>query len=114
MSIKDFLNKIKHYLDIDIYTILCLFIIIIVGFSSFGLGRLSMNKNTKKDSEISIIERNDLNANVIKREYVASKNGKLYYRFWCKGINKINVKNRVWFSSSTDAVKSGYKPSKNC
>lgn len=129
MSINDFINKIKVKLDIDMFTIMCLFIIILVGFSSFGLGKLSVKQNKVKEEGISIISNKDLLANSneielnIKQEnndsssekkYVASKNGKLYYTIGCSGAKRIAEKNAIWFASSNEAEKSGYQFSSSC
>ncbi len=47
-----------------------------------------------------------------KGEYVASKNGKNYYKISCK--NRIKEENKVYFQSEEDAKKAGYTPSVNC
>ena len=100
------MNKIKGKLGVDTNTLVCLFIIILVGLSSFGLGRLSVSKNDEGDS---IILDNNISSNVkeeignnknIKKDvientsqkekmYIASKNGKLYYDKDCSGAKRI-------------------------
>ena len=137
MSINDFMNKIKGKIGIDGTTIMCLLIVIFVGLSSFGLGRLSMvDKNENYQIKLE-----DKNLNIVKGEignsvqaesniksvvgsmnkleetekmYVASKNGKLYYGVDCSGAKRIAEKNQVWFASREDAEKSGYTLSSSC
>lgn len=44
--------------------------------------------------------------------YVASKNGKDYYKIDCK--NRIKEENKVYFNTPDDAKKAGYAPSATC
>lgn len=128
MSIPNIIDKIKSKIDIDKITIMYLFVIIGVGISSFGLGRLSVMNDIIKNSNLSVIEA-DTSAtknNVIiinkdfstesasKKMYVASKNGKMYYKIDCSGANRIKTENQIWFSSKTEAEKSGYTLSSTC
>jgi hypothetical protein len=108
-----------------------LIILILVGFSSFGLGRLSMidkvyPDSIKSTSVVSNEEKSLRNYSTVKQKqsqgtniskegnYVASKNGKLYYSASCKGANRIKEENKVWFDTASDAEKSGYSPSTSC
>lgn len=43
--------------------------------------------------------------------FVASVNGKKYYRPSCKEVNRIKEENRIWFDSEEEARESGYEPS---
>lgn len=133
------MNKIKGIIGIDTMTLMCLLVVILVGLSSFGLGRLSVSD----DSSNKEIKLENKNINVVKGEigksievensmkntlggiekvegiqkekmYVASKNGKLYYSVSCSGAKRISEKNKVWFSSKEDAEKNGYTPSTSC
>ncbi len=132
MSINHFMNKIKGKSGIDGITFMCLFIIVLVGISSYGLGRLSVIESDNssnviiKDNNIPIdnIEytknsnlegKTNLNIQDVKEKmYVASKNGKLYYSIGCSGAKRISTANQVWFASSVDAEKSGYILSTSC
>lgn len=129
MSINDFMNKIKGKIDIDRTTLLCLLVIVLVGLSSFGLGRLSIsgieNENTLKleNENVSIVKKEIGNSAIVESDkanplkekmYVASKNGKLYYGATCSGAKRIAPKNEVWFASREDAEKSGYELSSSC
>ncbi len=108
-------------------------IIILVGLSSFGLGRLSVLEEKR---EPIIIENNfqraerplapvggatgsqttlqtaGVGSSVQGGKLVASKNGTKYYFPWC-GSN-IAEKNKVWFNSEAEARAKGYTPAANC
>ncbi|MES2930195.1 MAG: hypothetical protein V4665_00205 [Patescibacteria group bacterium] len=135
MSIPDFFYKIKGFRAIDKMDLLYVFVILGVAVSSFGLGRLSVGNKAQADDSIIItkspvpnekagqgtgqtrprIASQDMpRAPTGQKNFVASKNGKLYYRKGCKAANRIKSENEVWFSSESDAEKSGYKPSSSC
>jgi len=126
------MNKIKSKSGIDSITFVCLLTIVLVAFSSFGLGRLSVI-DREVDSGVIIKSNNEIidnskylnsnniegdtvpNIKIIKNKmYVASKNGKLYYSIGCSGAKRISTANEVWFASSSDAEKSGYSLSSSC
>ncbi|MDE2030967.1 MAG: hypothetical protein KGI58_01760 [Patescibacteria group bacterium] len=128
MSIHDLFYKIKKIIIKDNIAYIYIILITIIGFSSFLLGKLSVNNshniNTKVDS-IEIEQKlQNLSQNtdqskspIIKtssNKYVASKNGKLYYSTICKSANRIKPENRVWFDVASDAEKSGYTLSSSC
>lgn len=134
MSINHFFNKIKSNLGIDTKTIVFIFVIVGVGVSAFGLGELSARQrlglmaksdssfiskddNSNLESDIQIIDlENDKNNNSISGEkmYVASKNGKLYYRIGCSGAGRIKEENKIYFKTKEDAEKFGYTLSSSC
>jgi DNA/RNA endonuclease YhcR with UshA esterase domain len=131
MSIPDIIDKIKQNTGIDKVAILYLFIIIGVGISSFGLGRLSVNNNLKNNKDINIVAavKENISENQIvndsdvpasssvqsgEKKYVASKNGKMYYSPGCSGAKRIKPENAIWFSTEDDAEKSGFTLSSTC
>ncbi|HUC88477.1 MAG TPA: hypothetical protein VMR49_00400 [Candidatus Paceibacterota bacterium] len=128
MSINYFLNKIKGSINVDKVTIMYSLVIIGVGISAFGLGRISVQNNLSKDDNlgITITQNNELasaslstnsnTSNIIQsgKNYVASKNGKLYYTPTCAGAKRIAQKNEVWFNTAVEAEKSGYTLSTSC
>jgi len=132
MSINDFWNKIKGKWTIDKITIMYLFVVIGVGVSCFGLGRLSVVTKTDMNDEIIFTNTPQSSVNsqqasayesyvdtkvtplVQERNYVASKNGKLYYSASCSGANRIKTENQIWFALSSDAEKLGYTLSISC
>ena len=126
------MNKIKGRIGIDSTTLVCLCIIILVGLSSFGLGRLSV-LNISSEEDIKLENTNDyivkeeigkrvkvessidnVESNFKERKYLASKNGKLYYTVSCSGASRIREENKVWFATSTEAEKAGYSLSVSC
>ena len=128
------MEKIKYFISSeqgkDILTIL---IIILVGFGSFGLGRLSKN-NPKETFKL---ENSDISANVLKsiespklsnfkpnisqknevsinKNFFASSRGKKYYPVGCSAGNSLSEANKIWFSTGEEAQQAGYELSKSC
>ncbi len=131
MSIPNIIHKIKSKSGIDKNTILYLSIIVGVGISAFGLGRLSLDNNINniKNENITILDLDKLPENQYSNDneiyieqsfqqeekmYVASKNGKMYYSLGCSGAKRIKVENQIWFRTSEDAEKSGYTKASSC
>ncbi len=123
--------KIKE--DLFVAILICL-----VGFISFGLGKLSaIEKGTGKGlatvSE-SLADNTDSatqSAAVTKENpisepkaatqaqsgphfLVASKNGTKYYFPSCSGVSRIKEENKVWFGSFDEAKAAGLTPASNC
>jgi hypothetical protein len=150
MSIRDWVEKIKWQgrellqsvrggeNTARYYTVV---IIILVGLSSFGLGRLSILDERHKPIRIeqdttlttkaethtvtSAIKSQTQSASVTvsvkttqpptvsaSGNIVASKNGTKYYFPWCS--SNIADKNKIWFNSEADARAKGYLPAANC
>jgi hypothetical protein len=132
MSINDFGNKIKGKGTIDKVTIMYLFVVVGVGIACFGLGRLSVYTKFSLDNGIIFTNTPQLSVDnqeayaykaytdnkviplIQERNYVASKNGKLYYSPSCSGAKRIKTENQIWFANSTDAEKLGYTLSTSC
>ncbi len=105
-------------------------IIVLVGLSAFGLGRLSIleNRHTPIVVENSIenavqstLATTDTatkqTASVVQSlpqggKLVASKSGTKYYFPWC--ASNIAEKNKIWFNSEAEAKAKGYEPAANC
>ncbi len=136
MSIPHRLNKIKGQFSLHYSFIVTFFIMIIVALASFGLGRLSvgptleppkasgqpsiensMPNNVLLNSKASAVESSGKSSkiqNTNNANFVASKNGKLYYKPTCAGAKRIKDANRVWFETPVEAEKAGYSRSKSC
>jgi hypothetical protein len=145
MSIRDLTSKIKGWrlkainadfpeVSADKYYTAA--IILLVGFSSFGLGRLSAV--SEGGEPVTIEERAESLSVKVAAEpvsgsaqsasvaqsmpavlpsggkVVASKNGTKYYFPWCGGVSKIAETNKVWFNSVDEARAKGYEPAANC
>lgn len=123
MSIDDIKSKIKsfreNFIGSDLYVV---FIVIIVAFGSFGLGRLSISNTEQKLIQIpSKVEVNLANAAESQKtliptnkQFVASKRGKKYYPTDCSSAQSIKVENKIYFNSSTEAEQAGYSASISC
>lgn len=135
-SIYNILQKIKGFVIKHKEDILVYLVLVIVSISSFYIGKMSgktldndniyivnseigdkVAKNTA--SSITPIKTYVQNKNTYKQSqngsmYVASSRGKLYYRIGCGGSTKLVESNKIFFNSSIEAEKKGYKPAKNC
>lgn len=114
-SIKEFSIKIKKAFSGDIAVV---FIIILVGVSAFGLGRLSALGEAKEPVRIeqaasaaAALAVDDI---AVGGRLVGSKNGSVYHFPWCPGAQRIAEENKIWFDSKEDAEKAGYRPAENC
>ncbi len=125
MSIKDNLLKIKPHINKNLIWAL---ILIFVAISSFGLGRLSSERNQRtpiilgsfKIENPQVIDAKISNILVapasikVEEIIVASKNGKSYYLTSCASAKKISAENKITFASRELAEKAGYKPAQTC
>ncbi|NVN97128.1 hypothetical protein HXX01_02755 [Candidatus Nomurabacteria bacterium] len=126
------MNKIKGQIGIDRNTLFIIVILVLIGLSSFGLGRLSKeeslnNPNTKLDNGNGYIVKEEIGKSILiesdnkkvvnnsrEKMYVASKNGKLYYGVNCSGANRIKTENKLWFSTEQEAIDAGYNKASLC
>lgn len=123
MSIPNLLNKIKSKISIDNKTLLMIAVIVLVGFSSFMLGRLTeegendpilIENNTEKIDYNQEKSYNERSVMIENKKFVASKNGTKYYSLGCSGASRIKPENQVWFKDREDAEKSGFTFSSTC
>ncbi|MDP2788468.1 MAG: hypothetical protein Q8O46_00240 [bacterium] len=128
------MDKIKYFLQNDEgKDILVVIILILVGLSSFGLGRLSSRDQSlgvkieypaKEAGEVQeSTPKNTLNAKnrpkeVIVREilktFFASTRGNKYYSLGCSGGKTIKQENRIYFTTKEEAEGAGYELSSTC
>jgi hypothetical protein len=89
-------------------------LVILVGFGSFGLGRLSALETQKHP--ISVTQTASVGAMVSESEgmVVGSKTGTKYHFPWCSGAMRMKEENKVWFESVEKARQAGYLPAGNC
>lgn len=115
MSINDFGEKIKLFLEGDLFFVL---VVVFIGLSGFGLGRLSVLDRSIEPVQILEASFSTTTANASKTStsttLVASKSGKKYHFPWCAGALQITEKNKIYFTSSAEARKAGYTPASNC
>ena len=109
----------------DIFTVS---IIVLVAFSSFGLGRLSATGERREPVKITFPENvlssaAPVNAVSLPRAdageginsgVLASKGGSKYYFPWCGGIERIKKENLVSFATPGEAEQYGYTLAANC
>ncbi len=142
MNIPEVREKIKLLQDRlntrELYTVL---LILVVGFGSFGLGRLSTIREGKppvlvEQANTPILSTpNSPEGNTVVvtppskstglaavhsatpasgGQLVASKGGTKYYFPWCGSAARISEANKIWFNSVEEARKAGYTPASNC
>jgi len=81
-------------------------IVVLVGLSAFGLGRLSAAGESSP-----LVQSNEA---PYSANFVASKSGTSYYLPSCGGVAKIKEENRVWFATVAEAQAAGYTAAINC
>ena len=92
-------------------------LILLVGFGSFGLGRLSKIEEgrTPVTIEAPTLQTASVAAVVdTGGTVVASKTGTKYHFPWCAGASTIKEANKMSFASVEAARKAGYTPASNC
>ena len=125
MSINNYMEKIKQFIETDKgKDILVIIIIILVGLGSFGLGRLSKNgtnpgiKIEYPSQEANTIGSTDENLPNIQKSnlknFFASSKGSKYYSISCNAGKTIKEENRIYFITSTEAQNAGYELSSSC
>lgn len=130
-SIYHIKEKIKGFQYMDKRLLFYVLIIIFVAIGSFILGRISSSTVLDNDKVMIVNNREgDLkeaqyyaseasqpearSQNIASGKYVASKNGKLYYRIGCGASSRIKEENQVFFNSTQEAEESGFEPSASC
>lgn len=91
-------------------------ILILVSLASFGMGRMSVLDKINREEEVEFIipELSSIIDDFSGFSYLASVNGTKYYKRGCRSANRIKEENRIYFKTSTDAIKSGYGASSTC
>lgn len=131
--ITEFYNKIKLFMRAHIEEVGISIIILMVGISSFFLGKYSVIGNGGSSDIITFtssnlatttqktniensapISKKDTPDNKETGEVVASKNGTRYYLPWCATAQRILDKNKVFFASALEAEKAGFTKALNC
>ena len=125
------MEKIKHFIESERgKDIIIVIIVILVGLGSFGLGRLSKNapnnglKIEYRNQEGNITKATEspqfspqtskVEINTNGKAFFASNRGTKYYPLGCNAGKTIKMENRIYFSSSEEAQRSGYTPSTSC
>lgn len=139
------IEKIKQFIESDRgKDVFVVMIVVLVGLSSFGLGRLSKN-TTNQGIQVEYLDLNDSNqgnvlsafteesdtqsiksgnqvnskklpsvSNSVGKSFFASNRGKKYYSIGCSAGKTIKQENRVYFATKAEAEKAGYELSSSC
>lgn len=114
-TIQEAFGKIKRFLDSGVGEWAVPVIILLVGLSSFGLGRLSAASEARPAVSVlqaaSAAESREI---TVGGTVVASRSGGSYHFPWCAGAKTIKESNKVWFKDEAAAQKAGYTAAKNC
>ena len=115
MNIPESWQKIKNGLEDQLSEWGTIAIVVLVGLSSFGLGRLSAGEEARP---VVSIRNAEFSAEALSMApgglIVASRSGSAYHYPWCPGAAAISQGNKVWFKSEEAARRAGYLPAKNC
>ena len=132
--------KIKSFVAKPLFEDLLLcFVILLVGLTSFGLGRLSVREAASPPVVLRTTEGEEVPISLLKDPkvlsavapakqsaaiaggegeilgaFMASRNGKKYYPSTCVAAKRILPANRVWFDTREEAEARGYTPAANC
>ncbi|MSR75988.1 MAG: hypothetical protein EXS68_00135 [Candidatus Ryanbacteria bacterium] len=105
-----FTEKIKGLIEVYFWG-LGVFLVVVIGV---GLWRLTVAEQAKFEPKLVP------NAFEIRLDgqgtgnFVASKNGKVYYPKACKSASRIKDENRLFFASALEAEGAGYSRSAQC
>ena len=105
-----------------LHTLFVALMLILVGSSAFGLGRLSMVSKQGPSIEYTsqlasptvVTEKGVVEKTAPSGTVVASKKGSKYHFPWCSGAQSISEENKITFNSAEEARKAGYTPAANC
>ena len=133
MSLHDYIEKIKHFLNSEKgKDILVVIIVILVGLGAFILGRLSKENDQTNTNTGYTDQNNDQNANTVSsisdvgipqgsptlntsgKNFFASSKGKKYYTTNCSAGKNIKPANMIYFNTATEAAFAGYTLSSSC
>lgn len=95
-------------------------VVVLVALASFGLGRLSAEKDKKMPITVTqtqpaaVFEVGTGELAPPEAGYVGSRNGSKYHLPWCAGAQRILEANKIWFASKEEAEAKGYTPAANC
>lgn len=132
----DLIQKVNALFKTHGREIFLVLLVIITGFMSFGLGRLSLLWPKKEPIRIEPVPQaanatapdgqvasasstaasvsGKPNAPATTGNFVTSRNGSVYHFPWCPGAKQIKEENKIWFQTRAEAERAGYKPAGNC
>lgn len=113
-SIQEWADRSKGYLDRGVGEWGIPILVVLVGFASFGLGRLSASEDSRRMVSIRQTETTEMKPMAIGGQVVASRTGKAYHFPWCPGATSMKETNKIWFKDEEAARSAGYAPAANC
>ena len=113
-SIQEWLDRSKGHLDRGVGEWGIPVLVVLVGFASFGLGRLSASEDSRPPVSISQVEMTETKPMAVGGQVVASRSGKAYHFPWCPGAESMKEANKIWFEDEAAAKAAGYSPAGNC
>jgi hypothetical protein len=112
MSIPDLRQKCNKLLEKAPRDALIVGVLVGASLASFGLGYLAgRDEGARGQGSGASLQGSSA---PIAGGVVASMNGTKYYTPTCKGVERIEPDNRVWFASAALAEDEGYEPAENC
>lgn len=114
------LEKLKSWLANDTY--FTVFLLLLVGLSSFALGRLSSLETVSLETSQASLQAlpglvSEVNGDQVSLDgvvVVASRSGTKYHLLNCPGAGQIKTENRIEFTSIDAARAAGYTAATNC
>lgn len=131
----DILQKVKVYSIAHRRDLVVAASVLLIGITSFGLGRLSALWPAEEPIAVENLEAGNQNLettqantsqtsglpdsksqilNSAQGAFVASRKGTAYHLPFCPGAQKISEANKIWFQTRQEAEAAGYKPAANC
>jgi hypothetical protein len=122
------MEKIKQFIESEKgKDIMVVLIVILVGLSSFELGRLSKDKDfsgvkieyltqdsIQTTNHESTTDRSKALSPSETKPFFASSNGSKYYYIGCSGGKTIKQENKIYFTTKEEAERAGYELSTSC
>ena len=132
-------EKFKHVITGDRFYFV--FVVMLVGFGSFALGRYSVfpvmpggggglaavsmtytEVPKAKEPDLAPVKNKPIKKTTIEEKLpesassplVASKSGTKYHLTTCPGAGRIKEENKIYFSTTNEAEAAGYTPAANC
>ena len=114
-NIQEFLTRCKSFLEEGIGEWGLIIVVFLVGFGSFGLGRLSALQAAQPPVSIETAPSLSKPQGIyVGGLFEAFRTGSVYYYPWCTGAEKIAPDAQVWFKTAEAAQAAGYLPAKTC
>jgi len=115
------LSNFKKFIKDNEKDLFIVVIIVLIAFSSFGLGRLSKIEEGRVPIMVENLGASVINSvpvdsvnGAVDGKFVVSKNGTKYHYPWCSGAQRIKEENKIWFNTRAEAESAGYTPAANC